>query len=164
VADQPVAERHDVLDREPYPPAVIDRDGRHRAVLEAAVDEHERGAGRGQLHQQLAVESGRGGDEPVHLPPAHCLEIDALALRIVVGVDHQRRVTGLVEAILDPPQNRREQRVRDVRDHNSNRVRPARLEPSGDPVGAVSELVRRREHPLGRLLVYERSCLLVERA
>ena len=44
-----------------------------------------------ELGEQLAVEPRGGGDEAVDLAGAHRLEVAALALGVVVGVDDQRR-------------------------------------------------------------------------
>ena len=101
VRDPPVAERDEVLDGHPRAGVVVGGGRGQAAVLHAAVDEHERDAGGRDLVEQLVVGARGGGDEAVDLARAHRLEVDALALRVVVGVGDQRRVAGLAEPVVD---------------------------------------------------------------
>jgi hypothetical protein len=68
------------------------------------------------------VEPRGGGDHAVDLPGQHRLEVVALALAVVVRVGDQRRVAGGLQPVLDPAHDRREQRVREVRNQHADRV------------------------------------------
>ncbi len=105
VADARVPELHDVVDGQLDAPTVVDGHRRNRSVLEAAVDEHEGHCARAHLVEQLAIKARGGRDEAVDLAGAHRLEVAALALGIVVGVDDQRRVAVVGQAILDSTQD-----------------------------------------------------------
>ena len=67
VPDPAVTEADHVLHREPDALAIVDGDRWQRAVLEAAVDEHDRRAAGRDLGQQVDVEAGGGGDEAIDL-------------------------------------------------------------------------------------------------
>ena len=134
------------------------------AVVEPAVDEHDRQPGRRHLVEQAVVEPRGRGDHAVDLPRAHRLEVVALALGVVVGVGDQRRVAGLLEPVLDPAHDRREQRVGEVGDEHADRVRPARLQPARDRVRPVAERLGRLDHAQRRLLVDQPPRLRVQRA
>ena len=159
-----VAQAGDMLHGEADALPVVDRDRGHRAVLEAAVDEHQRGARRGDIREQLAVKPRGGRDDPVDLSCEHCLEVRVLALGVVVGVDDQRRVPRLVEAVLDPAQDRRKQRVGDVGNQHPDRVRAVCLQSARDRVGPVAKLRGGSQDALGGLLVDQRPRLGVQRA
>ena len=73
------------------------------------------------------------------------------------------RVAGRHEAVLDPAQDRREERVGQVRDQHADRVRAVRLQPARDRVRPIAELLGGLEDAARRLLVDERARLLVER-
>ena len=72
--------------------------------------------------EQLAIQARGGRDEAVDLASAHRLQVAALANRVVVGVDDQRRVAVFGEPILDPAQDGREQGVGDVGDEHPDRM------------------------------------------
>ena len=164
VSDSPMAEAGDVLDGKPDPAPVVDGDGGHRSVLDAAVDQHERRPAGTDVRDQFVVKPCGGGNEPIDLAGVHRLEMTAFAVGVVVRVGDQGRVTVLVQAILYPSQDRREHGVRDVGHQHPDRVRPVRLQPAGDGVRTVIEVLRGTEHALCRLLVHEASGLGVQRA
>ena len=110
------------------------------------------------------VAPGGRRDDAVHLPGAHRLRVEQLPLRVVVGVGGERRVAGRHEAVLDPAQDRREERVGQIRDQHADRVRAVRLQPARDRVGPIAELLGGLEDAPRGLLVDERARFLVERA
>src|SRR3954471_22244649 len=143
-----MAEIGQVLDRELYPLAVVRGRRWKRPILGAAVYEHERHAGVGDLVEQLVVEPGGCGDETVHLPGPHRPEDDAFALGIVLGAGDHRRVARLIEPVLDAADDGREERVLDVRDENANRVRTVGLQPARDRIWVIAELIGRLDDAL----------------
>ena len=130
----------------------------------APVHEHELDARLEQRVVEAVVAARRGGDDPVDLPGPHRLRVEQLALGIVVGVGDQRRVPRRLQAVLDAAQDRREERVREVRDQHADRVRAVRLQPARDRIRLVAELLGRLEHAPRGLLVHERPRLLVQRS
>ncbi len=153
----------DVIHREPDSLAVVDRDRRQRAVLEAAIDEHDRRPAGRRLTEQIDVEAGGGRDQPIDLAVAQGLHMPALTVGVIVGIDRQQGVAGLVEPVLDTPHDRREERVGQVGDQDADGERAVGLQPSRDRVGPVAELLGSSYHPLGGLRVHEHARVLVER-
>ncbi len=101
LGDPRVAELDQVRDREPHALAVVRGRRGQRVVLDAPVDQHDRGVEPRDLVEQLVVAPGGGGDEAVDLAGAHRLDVVALALRVVVGVGDQRRVARRAEPVVD---------------------------------------------------------------
>ena len=153
-----------VLDRQAHSHPVVGRGRADRELLLAPVHEHELDAGLEQRVVQPVVAPRGCGDDPVDLPRAHGLGVEQLALGIVVGVGDQRGVPRCLETVLDAAQDRREERVREVRDQDPDRVGAVRLQPPGDRIRLVAELLGRAQHPPRGLVVHERAGLLVQRS
>jgi hypothetical protein len=86
--------------------AIVDRDRRQGGVLQPAVHQDDRQAGRGDIGQQHVIQLRCRRDQAVDAIVGHRLEVVALAFRVVVGVDDQRGVPRGVESVLDSAHHR----------------------------------------------------------
>ena len=93
----------------------------------------------------------RGRDEQaVDLALAEHAQVGRLALRVVLRVAQDEVVAPLAGRVLGPLDDRREERVRDVRDEHPERQRPLQAEAAGEGRGPVAEAVGGREDALAR--------------
>ena len=145
VADAPVAEVEQVLDRGGRPALGVEAD--RGAAGRLGLHHHDVGVApervrRGHLEQQVAVDGTR----------AQGLERLLLPAPVVRGVDQRDRVAGLLRGALGAAQDAAEERVGDVGDQQRDRARAAQPQGLGGDVGAVAELAGAAAHALLRLL------------
>jgi hypothetical protein len=126
--DPSVAERHEVLGREPPARAVVGRDRRVPDAGRRAVDEHD-GEGRGvEPLPVVNAETARSDDDTVDAPVDEQFEVGALAVGVVRGIAQEDRVAVVARRVLDGPHELREERVLDVGDDQAVCSRRPELE------------------------------------
>src|SRR5213075_1465699 len=98
------------------------------AARDVSVDEDDGHAARLRRHRVVLVHGCE--DETVHAVCEGLYEL-ALALEALVRVEERGRVAGVARDALDTLDDRRKERVRDVRDDEADRHRRPRLEAPG---------------------------------
>ena len=97
----------------------------------------DRHARREPRHQPVAAQHARQ-DQPVDAARTHGLEHLGLAPRIAVGIGQHRDIVMLRQPILDAADDRRKDRIGDVRNDHADRARAVGLEQIGGSVPAGS--------------------------
>ncbi len=129
---------------------VVDVDARHtegRAEL-TTIDHRrtKRGHGSDELRRDLRQPMAEKNEAVRFLAPQH-QGVAFLAVGIVLGVANQHRITLALRRVFDALQDQREERIRDVRDHDQDFSRPSGAEVLGGGVRRVAEMFDRLEHP-----------------
>ncbi len=151
--DAPVPESDQVIDEES---GARDAVSPHEVAVEPgqrAVDEHERGLAAVEQPQVGGRTVAHRGDEhAVDLEGEHVGDVAALAREVGLRVAENDVVAGAPGDVFGAPDDEREERVRDVRDDQADRLRLAPDEPARDPVREVPERRDRRLDPPSRLV------------
>jgi hypothetical protein len=132
---------------------VVGDDGVGIEVAGGAVDEDERRAGPLLRIEIRVVVTRRHDDDPVDAPVAKRLDQVALALRVLVAAAREDEYAPLARRVLDGTVEPGGERVRDVLEHEADRLglAPEPAEHRRVRVAAVVELLD-READLGREL------------
>ena len=151
VADPPVAEGGEVADRVHGRRVVVDHDREVVGVVGRPVEEDEGVPLVAELVDRV-VGHLRGRDQQaVDLVLAERVQTGRLALRLVLRVAQDEVVAALARGVLRALDDRREERVRDVRHEHAERQRPLQPEAPGEDRRPVAEPLGRREDALARL-------------
>ena len=120
---------------------------RFRAEL-ATIDHRrtQRGHGPYQLRRDLRQPMAEKNQAVRFLAPEH-QRVAFLAVGIVLGVANQHRIALALRRVFDALQDQREERIRDVRNHDQDFSRPSGAEVLGGGVRRVAEMFDRLEHP-----------------
>ena len=128
-----------MLDRLLDPAPIVGYDREDTLPLERAVDEHERDALFERTEDQAVARRRARDDEPVDLAAPKSLEHLALAFGLAIGVRQESGVARGGQAVLDPPHDRGEERIREIGDHDPDAVRAPSSKPTCQAVGFVVE-------------------------
>jgi hypothetical protein len=128
IGDPPVAEAHEVLDREHSPALVVARDYVHREPCGLRIDDDGRDRRRKQPAPALVGDLARRDDHAVHPSVDHQVEIVGRAPLVVGGAAEKDRVAMCASGIIGRPDQLREERVLDVRDDEAECARATHSE------------------------------------
>ena len=114
-----------------------------------AVDEHERRSAPSVLVQIAVILAGRDDDETVHSPLPKGSDERAFAIGVLVAAAREDEDSSVARRILDRPVEGRRERVRNVLEHEADRLRLAAEPPEHRRirVPAVVQLLDRPPHP-----------------
>ena len=160
--DTTVPQAGQVTDRLLDPCAVVGDHRRDREVVGPPVDQHHLDLAMVKLVQQRVVDERGGHDQPLDLPGQERGHLCPFPLLVVVGVDDQRAVAGRAEDVFDAADDRREERVGEVRQDQSDRPGLRGLQAAGDGVGRVAEGVGGPHDASGRVDVDQLPGLRVQ--
>ena len=139
-----------------------------RALVEIAVEQHERLARLFQKRVQLRVSAAahrlRGGrhDQPVHLARGEELDVLQVVFQLFIAVAQHDGVSPAVQHALDDLDRIAEKGIRDVGDDHTDRVRLLHHEAARDVIGVVIERAHRLENALPRAVGNVAPLLVVE--
>ena len=149
-----MAELEEMFHSQPHTEAIVGCGGAHRQLELTPVHQHELDPGLEEGIVESVVAARGRGDDAVHLPRTHRLNVAQLALRVVIGVYGERRVAACLQVVFDATEDRREERIRQVRNQYSDCVGAVGLEPACYRVRLVAELIGRLQDAPGGLLVH----------
>ena len=164
VRDAGVTEPGQVADGHPGALLVVDRDRGKAVVLREPVHQHHRQVGRRRLGEQAIVQGGGGEHETVDVTGPHLLEDQALPAGVGVGVADQGHVARRGELVFQAADDRREERVVQVRNQHPDRVRAAGPQAARNRIGPVAELGGGGRHPASGVLADQDAGFRIERA
>ena len=124
-----MAEKNEVGDDLGGGASVVDLDGRVFGNSRAAIHQHEREPLPAHRGERCIGHAARRDEQTVRLPLAQDAERRLLTLGLVVRVAEHELVAAVARRLLRPTDDRREERVGDVRDEHSEGPRPAQSQP-----------------------------------
>ncbi|MNV65469.1 hypothetical protein D3C71_1581630 [compost metagenome] len=127
--------------------------GLHAGALQPgnrAVDQHHRHGGLRQVARHGLVVAGRGHDEAIHALLRQHIQVDLLAVGIVIGVAQQERIARCKAGVFHGAHQLREIRVGVVGHQHADGVRGVHLEAARDGAGHISQALHCVQHPLLR--------------
>jgi len=151
VADPAVAKRREMGDHPDGRGMVVDDD---REVLGAAgrpVEEDERKGLLAQLGDRVVGHLRGRDEETVDLALPKHAQVGRLTFRLVLRVAQDEVVAPQASRVLGALDDRREERVGDVRDKHPERQRPLQAKAAGEGRGPVAEAVGGRQDAQARL-------------
>src|SRR5882762_6621110 len=164
VADLAVAQAHQVVDGHLHRIEVVVHDLRREPVILGTVYQHDGDVLEDAAAHDLVVPAGGGHHQPVDLALEHLLEHALAVGRAARGIGNQRRVALGRQALLDPPDDGREDRVLDVRQQDADDMRAPAGQRGRQLVRAIAHRPRRLNDPHHRLVADEVARLRIERA
>ena len=112
------------------------------------VHEDQRGALLVGPHRAGYVQAGSRHDETVDLPSEHAGGHRTFTGGVVVGVRQDQRVSGATELVFDPPDDRRKEGVREIRDEHADGMRLPGSQSPCQWIRPVLEILCRLEQAL----------------
>ena len=140
VGDPGVAEREQVVGREPRAEPVVDLHDRDRREVDVAVEADDREAVLDERRDPLGREPEAVHEHAVHVLGAQQPQVARLLLRVAVRRAQQHALVALQHELLDAAHELGVERVGDVGQEQRDRLRRAGDEAAGDRVRAVAEL------------------------
>jgi len=153
-----------VTDGHPGALLVVDRDRGKAVVLREPVHQHYGQVSRRHLGEQAVVQSGGSEHKAVDVTGPHLLEDQPLSVGVGVGVADQGHVARPGELVFQAADDRREDRVVQVRNQHPNRVRTAGPQAARHRIGPVAELGGGSRHPARGILADQDAGFRIERA
>ena len=146
-----MAQADEVSDRGGDAPGIVDDDGKVVRAPRTAVHEHEWEVIAAQLRDGRVGHEARRDEETVDLPFAEHAQVGRLALRGILGVTEDQVVAAGMRGVLDAFDDRREERVVDVRHEHAERERAPKAQAPRERGRAIAEPICRRDDALAGL-------------